>query len=285
MIDYSTSFTDDSLSGLANISYKIAPDVLAYASYSRGSKSGGLNLTALPVGVEPNVRPESVDAYEVGLKSQFFDRRVTLNLAGFWTEVSDYQTAITEQLQNTVTVRQYIANIPSVRSRGIEGDLSWSPSRLIGLTASFNYTDATYREYRNAPQAPERLNLGGIQDLSGQPLAGIPKFTYTLGADVAQPIGDWGERAVELYGHADFSHRSSFNTSASNSRYGEIAGYGVLNARLGLRFDDARWDLSVWARNLTDEEYFQTLSPTNTGLVSAILGDPRTWGVTLRTKL
>lgn len=284
-LDFSTRLKDDSLSGLATLSYRVASDALVYASYSRGSKSGGLNLTALPAGVNPNVRPETVNAYEVGLKSQWFDRRVTLNLAGFWTDIADYQTGITEQLANTVTFRQYIANIPSVRSRGIEGDLVWTPVHRVTLTSSFSYTDATYRDYRNAPQAPERLDRGGIQDLTGQPLAGIPKFTYTLGADAGAPIGGWQGHPIELYGHADFSHRSSFNTSASNSRFGQIAGYGILNLRVGVRPDHARWDLSAWVRNLGDTEYYQTLSPGNTGLVTGILGDPRTWGVTLRTKL
>ncbi|VXC34783.1 TonB-dependent receptor [Sphingomonas sp. 8AM] len=281
VMDFTTRLNDDSLSGLATLSYRVAPDALLYASYSRGSKSGGLNLTALPAGIDPNVRPEGVNAYEVGLKSQWFDRAVTLNLAGFWTDVADYQTGITEQLANTVTYRQYIANIPSVRSRGVEGDLVWSPTRHASLNASFSYTDATYRDYRNAPQAPERLNLGGIQNLTGQQLAGVPKFTYTLGADAAQPLGG----ALELYGHADYAHRSSFNTTAGNSRYGIIDAYGVLNLRVGLRTEDARWDLSAWVRNAGDTDYFQTLSPTNFGLVTGIVGDPRTWGVTLRTKL
>ncbi len=281
VMDFTTRLNDDSLSGLATLSYRVAPDALLYASYSRGSKSGGLNLTALPAGIDPNVRPEGVDAYEVGLKSQWLDRTVTLNLAGFWTDVSDYQTGITEQLANTVTYRQYIANIPSVRSRGVEGDLVWAPVRHASLNASFSYTDATYRDYRNAPQAPERLNLGGIQNLTGQQLAGVPKFTYTLGGDAAQPLGG----ALELYGHADYSHRSSFNTTAGNSRYGAIGAYGVLNLRIGLRTEDAHWDLSAWVRNAGDTDYFQTLSPTNFGLVTGIVGDPRTWGVTLRTKL
>ena len=285
VLDFTSRLKDDSLSGLATLSYRVAPDALIYASYSRGSKSGGLNLTALPAGVDPNVRPETVNAYEAGLKSQWFDRSVTLNLAGFWTDVADYQTGITEQQANTVTYRQYIANIPSVRSRGVEGDLAWTPVRRTALTASFSYTDATYRDYRNAPQAPERLDRGGIQDLSGQPLAGVPKFTYTLGADTAEPVGQWQGRSIELYGHADYSHRSSFNTSASNSRFGEIDGYGILNLRVGLRREDARWDLSAWVRNLGNTRYFQTLSPANTGLVTGIVGDPRTWGATLRTKL
>ncbi|WP_341207576.1 TonB-dependent receptor [uncultured Sphingomonas sp.] len=285
VMDFSTMTDDDSVSGLATLSYRVAPDALLYASYSRGSKSGGLNLTALPAGIDPNVRPEGVNAYEAGLKSQWLDRKMTFNLAGFWTDVSDYQTGITEQLANTVTYRQYIANIPSVRSRGVEGDLAWSPVKRASLNGSFSYTEATYRDYRNAPQAPERLNLGGIQDLTGQQLAGVPKFTYTLGADAGQPLGGWQGSAVELYGHADYSHRSSFNTAASNSRFGVVDGYGVLNLRVGLRTDDARWDLSAWVRNLGDTEYFQTLSPTNTGLVTGIVGDPRTWGATLRTKL
>ena len=81
----STSFSDNSLSGLATLSWQFADNGLAYATYSRGNKSGGLNLTALPVGIQPEVAPEKVDSYEVGLKTQWLDRKVTFNLAGFWT--------------------------------------------------------------------------------------------------------------------------------------------------------------------------------------------------------
>lgn len=282
---YATSFTDNSLSGLASLSYKIAEDALIYGTYSRGNKSGGLNLTALPAGVDPDVRPEEIDNFELGLKSQWLDRTLTFNVAGFWTEVTDYQTAITEQVHNTVNYRQYIANIPKVRSRGFEADLVYAPTEFISVTASGSYTDATYRDYANAPQAPENLNLNGIQDLTGEQLSGVPKFTYTLGADLAQPVGERGGQGIEVYGHGDFSHRSSFNTSASNSRYAQIPGYGVLNVRFGVRSDDGQWDLSVWARNLTDTHYFQTLSANNTGIVTGLIGEPRTLGVTLRTKL
>ena len=282
-VSYSTGFSDDSVSGLVSLSYVPARDVLLYASYARGSKSGGLNLSVLPPGVSPEVAPETVDNVEIGIKSQFFDRSVTFNLAAFNTDVSDYQTAIIEL--RGVTALTYIDNIPKVRSRGLEGDLVWSPSRLIQLSASGAYTDATYRSYANAIQAPERLNLGPSQDLSGERLAGVSEFSYTLGADLAQPVGNLVDREVELYGHADFAHRSSYYTIASNSRYALVPGYGILNARLGLRADDGLWDLSVWARNLTDTDYFQTLSVTNYGLVTAIVGEPRTFGVTLRTRL
>ena len=281
----STSFTDNSLSGLATLSWQFTDDALAYASYSRGNKSGGLNLTALPVGIQPEVSPEKVDSYEAGLKTQWLDRKVTFNLAGFWTEISDYQTAITEQVANTVNYRQYIANIPGVRSRGFEGDLSVAPSERLSFYASAAYADTTYSDYPNAPQTPERLNIGGLQDLTGEQLPGVPKFTYTLGGDASAPLGALGGRDLSLYGHADFSHRSSFNTSSSNSRYADVPGYGIANARVGIRTEDGLFDLSIWARNLFDKNYFQTLSAANTGLVTALIGEPRTIGATLRTKL
>jgi iron complex outermembrane receptor protein len=281
----STSFSDNSLSGLATLSWQFADNGLAYATYSRGNKSGGLNLTALPVGIKPEVAPEKVDSYEVGLKTQWLDRKVTFNLAGFWTEISDYQTAITEQVADTVNYRQYIANIPGVRSRGFEGDLSVAPSEWLSFYASAAYADTTYSDYPNAPQAPERLNIGGLQDLTGEQLPGVPKFTYTLGGDASAPLGALGGRDLSLYGHADFSHRSSFNTSSSNSRYADVPGYGIANARIGIRTEDGLFDLSIWARNLFDKNYFQTLSAANTGLVTALIGEPRTIGATLRTKL
>ena len=286
---YSTGFTDNSLSGLATLSWQFSDDALAYATYSRGNKSGGLNLTNLPAGLRPEdvaaVAPEKVDSYELGIKSQWFDRKLTLNVAGYWTEIRDYQTAITEQVQNSVNVRQYIANIPGVRSRGVEGDLSFAPSERASFYASVAYADTTYSDYPNAPQAPERLNVSGIQDLTGEQLPGVPKFTYTLGGDVSAPLGNLGGRDLSIYAHADYSHRSSFNTSSSDSIYADVPAYGIANARIGFKTDDGLFDLSIWARNLFDKDYFQTLSAQNTGIVTALIGEPRTIGATLRTKL
>ena len=282
---YTTGFSDNSLSGLVTLSWKFSDDALAYATYSRGNKSGGLNLTNLPAGIDPDVEPEKVDSYELGIKSQWLGKAVTLNLSGFWTEIRDYQTAITEQVPNTVNVRQYIANIPGVRSRGVEADLTAAPTERVSFYASAAYADTTYSDYPNAPQAPERLNLGAIQDLTGYQLPGVPKFTYTLGGDVSAPLGNLGGRDLALYGHADYSHRSTFNTSSSDSRYADVPAYGIANARIGIRTDDGLFDLSIWARNLFDKDYFQTLSAANTGIVTALIGEPRTIGATLRTKL
>lgn len=284
VVNYTSGLSNDSLAGLVNLSYKVAPDALVYASYSRGGKSGGLSLGVLPAGVSAAVNPEKVNAYELGLKSQLFDRHLTLNLAAFWDDVSDYQTAIVTFVGNSTSSIRYIANIPSVRSRGVEGDLVWAPTRLVSLNASATYNEATYIRYPNAPNAPENLNLSPLQDLSGKQLAGAPKFTYTLGADVAQPVGEHWGRDLQLYGHADYSHRSSYYSQPTNSRYSLIAPYGVLNLRVGVKTADGLVDVSVWARNLTDSAYYTSLAVANYGLVSGLLGDPRTVGATLRTR-
>ncbi|CAN5869280.1 TonB-dependent receptor [soil metagenome] len=288
VVAYTAETSDDSLAWRATLSWKATDDVLLYASYARGNKSGGLNLSNLPAGISAVIAPEKVDNYELGVKSQFFGRAVTLNAAAFWTDVANYQTAITEQIVGTTNFRNYITNIPLARSRGIEADAVWAVNDRISLNLSGAYTDAYYVNYRNGPTPVEALNPTAAQpggfpssDLSGKPLAGVPKWTFTGGADVTQPIGE----RTALYGHLDYSWRSSFYTAVSDSRFTLVPDYGIGNARIGIKLDDGRYDLSVWAKNLFDKDYFQTLSIAATGLITANLGDPRTVGATFRVRI
>ncbi|MBO0749324.1 MAG: TonB-dependent receptor [Porphyrobacter sp.] len=282
-VSYTTGLKDDALTGQVTLSYKAAPDVLAYATYSHGSQSGGLSLGVLPAGISPVVAPEKVNSWEAGVKSQLWDRRITLNTAAFWTEVKNYQAAITEQIGTTSSFVRYISNIPGVRSRGVEADLTIAPTRWLRFTGSLAYDDAVYQHYTNAQVAPENKNVTQVQDLSGVQLANAPKFIYYLAVDVSQPI-TWATPNDEIYARVDWNHRSSNDTSGSNSIYTQIPAYGVANARIGLRVDDARYDLSFWVNNLFDKHYFTALGPSNTGEITANLGDPRTVGATLRAR-
>ncbi|MET0240907.1 MAG: TonB-dependent receptor [Sphingobium sp.] len=279
---YEVAHKNDSLTGQATLGYKIAPTVLTYASYARGGKSGGLNLVAARPGlVFPKViEPEEVNAYEIGLKSELWDRKLTFNAAGFWTDVSDYQSSISTII-NGVSA-QYIQNVGKVRSRGFEVDARLAPVRQFAVTGALSYIDATYRNYGNAPAPVEKAG-GGSQDLSGQPVAGVSEFSYNLGLDVFQPLAGT-VRDVELYAHADYSHRSSYLTQVTNSVYSRAPAFGIANARIGLRTADGLWDVSGWVRNLLDEEYFTNISGGNTGRITGVPGDPRTYGMTFRTK-
>jgi iron complex outermembrane recepter protein len=273
---YEASLTEGSLTGQLNAAYKVAPDVLLYANYSRGSKSGGFALGDLPAGISPNVKSEKVDAWEVGFKSQFLDKAVTVNGAAFWTEVKNYQAAIQENIGNTTAIRRYISNIPGVRSRGAEADLTVAPSPFVRFTAAAAYVDAVYKDYTNAGPTPESRNTVPFQDLSGVQVANTPKFQYSFSTDLRYPLADAGE----AYARLDWSHRSSQNSGSTNSIYTEVPAYGLLNGRIGFQGD--HFDVSVYARNLLNKKYVLRLISANDGRVTGYLGDPRAWGVTGR---
>jgi iron complex outermembrane receptor protein len=281
-VSYDRKVNSNALTGQINLAYKVAPAVLTYLSYARGVQSGGVNVGQLPAGVSGIVRPQKVDAYEAGVKSQFWNRRITANVAAYWTEIRDYQAAIAEQIGNTTSYRRYISNIPGVRSRGFEADLAFAVTRNLNLTASGAYTDASYKSYPNAQNAPETINVSQTRDLSGALLPNVSKFIYTFSADYSHPIHLVADDA--LYLRADFNHRSSFTTDATNSRYSQTPGYGVLNGRIGIRIDNAKWDVSLWARNLLDKKYFTMVTGASTGLITAGIGDPRQIGGTVRVQ-
>jgi iron complex outermembrane recepter protein len=113
--------------------------------------------------------------------------------------------------------------------------------------------------------------------LNGATSANTPRFVYTLASDLVQPIG-----SSEAYLRVDYTHRSSYDTSGSKSRYTLIEPYGLLNARIGARIDDGRFDFAIWARNLTNRRYFTSLAAANNGLITGNIGDPRTIGATAR---
>jgi iron complex outermembrane receptor protein len=286
-VAFSAKLKSDALSGLVTLGYKVTPDILLYGTYSHGSKSGGLNLSAggltRPV-TDPSrvgvVEPEKVDNFELGFKSQFLDRRVTLNAAAYLTTVRDYQANISQQISPTATI-QYLANIPKVRSKGFEASLAYAPSEWFNFGTSVAYTDARYVTYTGAQPAVELAIPGALQDLSGKRLPFVPKFTYSLNFDAAQPLGE----SLQVYLRGDYLHRSSTNATATLSTYGFIPAYGVVNARIGVRTTDGRYDLSLWARNLTDADYYTNRSGAPTGLITATPGDPRTIGATVRVKL
>lgn len=287
---FKTSFSDWNLSYGLTASYKVSDAVMAYATYSKAFKSGGINLNGVPLdgaGVPQlsvaKVKPETVDHYEIGLKTQFWDRKATLNLTGFWTDIQDYQ-AIVNNGQNAV-LRGYLANAGKVRTRGVEADFSIRPSERINAYTSASYTDATYRKFTNAPCPPELS--GGTSspptcDISGQWLPGVSKWSLSYGVEFNVPTPLFGGEG-EFYIGWDGSYRSKFSSNASRSIYMDVKGYALNNLRLGFRNDDGL-NIYGWVRNIFDKDYMELLAttPGNTGLIAGQPGDPRTYGLTIK---
>lgn len=191
---------ESGLTGQINIAYDFAPGVMGYATYAHGLKSGGINLTNLPVGVAPTIRPEKVDHFELGLKSSLLDRKLTLNAALFQTQIDDYQTTILDADRSA----SYLQNAGSVRSRGFEVESWMRPTQGLALRAAVTYLDAKLRSFRNAPCPIEYFQLKAICDLSGTRLPGAPKWSASLGADYTADIND----SLQAYVGVDYTHIS-----------------------------------------------------------------------------
>jgi len=312
---YAPSFSSWNVSWDVTLSYDITPDVHAYATYSKSFQTGGINLNGVPADATTGlpqlqyatVAPESVHHYEVGIKSQFWDRKVTLNLAAFRTDISNYQAVFSaNNAASLSTLRGYVASVPSVRSQGIEADFSVRPSERFNAYANFAYDDATYRDFPNAPP-PLELSGGstfsgtncaiptalaaGVSpvscNISGQVLPGVSKYSLSFGAEGNVPARLFG-RSGQVYLGVDGNYRSSFSSNGTPSPAATIPGYTLTNFRLGWRSDrdepGVKVDVFAWVRNAFNTTYFEQyqFAPNSVGLIVGNLGDPRTFGGTVK---
>ena len=290
-----------------NINYKIARDVLAYATYAKSFKTLGINQNGLPLNADntvnydaSTVKPESVNHYEIGLKTQFFDRRATFNLTAFRTDIKNFQATVNGGQFGTV--RGYLANAGKVRSQGIEADFKIVASDRFTAYANGAYTDAKYKKFVDAPCPPE-LSGGTFQaanatldysqpgvpgalsprqcDISGADLPGVSKWAFSYGAEINQPVTLLAKEGQVYFG-VDGNYRSHWNSNASPSIYTNVKGYALTNFRAGFRGEG--FDVFGWVRNALDVDYIETLqvAPGNTGLIAGQPGDPQTWGGTIK---
>ncbi|HEY6925105.1 MAG TPA: TonB-dependent receptor [Steroidobacteraceae bacterium] len=285
--------------------------MLGYVTYAHSFKSGGINLSGLPfdannqpITAVETVKPEKVNDYEAGVKTQFFNRKVTANIDAFWTDITDFQATVNNSQANVI--RGYLANAPKVRSRGVELDSAARPIESLSLYLNGAFTDAKYVNFPNAPCPPELSGgtaaspthpasapgtPGGYSpafcDISGQWLPGVSRWAFSYGLEFSRPL-PLHLLGRETYAYAGFdgSYRSAFSSNPSRSVYTDVSGYAIANFRAGFRTEDG-WDLYGWVRNAFDRNYFQFLATQsgNTGLVVGQPGDPRTYGITVRLSL
>ncbi|MBB3349856.1 iron complex outermembrane receptor protein [Sphingomonas sp. BK069] len=287
---YEAHDSDGSLSGRGNVAWQVTGQTMAYASYARGFKSGGINMSGLPLDnanqpvlATAVVRPERNETYEVGVKNTLFDRRLILNLDAFYTKVHDFQATVVENsLTQTVQLRGYLSNIPEVTVKGVEADVA--ALILPGLSArtSAAYSEGEYSDYPAGPCPLEVQTAATTQcSLTGRRLASLPRYAISAGLDYVRPLG-----AGALTLHVDTASRSGYNGDPSLSRFTSIRGYNLTNANIGYRFTSGL-ELIVWARNLLDADYIQnlTIQAGNSGLILGSPSDPRTIGGTLRLRV
>jgi iron complex outermembrane receptor protein len=282
---FTSKIDDDNVTGTLTLNYALNDAVNVYGTSSTGFKPVGLNLGGLPTDAGrimtelAVIKPEYVQHYELGVKTTPLPN-AWLNFVAYQTDIEDYQAQV--QTADIAVNRGYLANAEEVQVRGFEID-----GRIVfgnlSLQGAYAWTDGKYESFTNAPLPLEEVGSPvAFKDISGGLLPGISKNAVSLSGEYARPLNLLGTNG-EFFAGVDSYYRSDFSSSPSPSQFLNVAGYTLLNARLGFRTDDS-WSAFLWSLNLTDKDYFEQLLPGagNYGHYAAVLGDPRTWGATVR---
>jgi iron complex outermembrane receptor protein len=227
-----------------------------------------------------SVKPEQVNHVEFGAKTNPTSN-FTLNAVFHYTDIKDYQTLV--QAPDLTLNRGYLANAQRVRVLGAEVDANIRVKSFLTLFGSYAYTDGKYVKFTNAPPPLEETGGPTFKDISGGRLPGISKHVFSIGVEFTSKEKQFLGNAGKLFIAFDTYYRSEFSSCPSPSAYLNIDGYAVLNARAGFRANEGL-TLFVWSRNLGNKDYFEQLLPGagNSGQYAAVLGDPITFGATLR---
>lgn len=283
---FDTEATNGNFSGQLTLQYKVNKNFNGFATYAVSYKPVGINIGGLPTANGQvlidlaKVKPEFVKHIEIGIKTKPSSNSV-LNVVFFDDEIKDYQTQV--QTPEPGVNRGYLANAEKVRVRGVEVDGNIRVNNHFTFNGAVAYTDGKYISFINAPVPLEEV--GGAQafkDVSGGALPGISKWTGSFGGEVTGKGSLLGLKG-NYFAALDVYFRSSFSSSPSPSQYLNIDGYSLLNARVGFRASNGI-SLLIWSRNLGNKDYFEQLlaAPGSAGQYAGILGDPRTYGTTLR---
>ncbi len=292
---FNISTENNNLSGNLTLSYRPNDKLNTFATYSTGYKPVGVNVGGLPTTSSgaadislARVKPEYVQHYELGVKSKP-TAGTLLNITAFNTDIKDYQTNV--QSPQLGVNRGYLANAEKVRVRGLEVDGSYQAGRFLTLNAAVAYLDGKYVKFTNAPLPLEETGhtevINGVstqvafKDASGGRLPGISKWNISGGAELST-AGNLIEKEGRYFIAGDVSYRSEYSSNPTPSKVLVIDGYTLLNARIGFRSE--KFSLFVWGRNLANTNYFEQLQAAagNSGLYAGVLGDPRTYGATVR---
>ena len=300
--EWSDVFKDDEITYTAQVGYKANPDLLLYAGYSHGFKSGGFNLdptaanltnsgavlagggTVAPIFADPRFKSEKVDQIEIGVKGTFGP--IKANLALFDMKMSDFQVL-------EFTGVQFLTfNVNSARSTGAELELFGDFGNYVKGNLALTYADARYPS--NCANGVAPAALGSVTRLCGQDLTNAPKFTGVVGLTYDGPLNSsgWGLLVNGSMNYSDSRTTRTINLDTNDLPIplAEQENYFKMNARIGLTTPDERFTFELWGTNLTNEitRGITANTPLRGGAgTRSLIGfveEPRMYGVTVRAK-
>jgi len=279
--------TDDFFAPAVSLTYALSDESNIYARYAAGYKSGGFNLDyinaaelAANQGLEFD--KETVDSYELGLKGNYLDGRLLMNLAAFIANYDDYQVNQFVDLGGGRTSIR-INNAAKVETMGFEAETTFRITEDFTLQASLGLLEAEFESFPGGGTAGA--------DVSGNKLTNAPELTYAVGATWYRDVP--GLQSTLLL-RGDVTHTGEFYTTADNASetpynsafpgtipFGQLDERTEFNARIGLMSDSETWEVYAWGHNLTDETGPQDELRDFFGTISKLPGMPRTYGLEL----
>ena len=233
-------------------------DMMFFANYSTGYKSGGYNsgggspalsqidpATGNLISTQRVYGQETVNNYELGARTNWLDGALTTNLTLYRMDISGYQDRAFDGTSFT------IRNAGNLRQQGFELDMIVEPVHNLTVTGSLAYLDSAFTDYPNAPGLP---GLGGTQDLRGKPVTFSPEFSGRIGADWTNDIGNSGMSLVLNTNLSFVSDQYIGLVTDANPQTIED-GYALLGARATLNGANDRWSVSLFGNNLTNTQY------------------------------
>lgn len=246
------------ITGRGGVEFDLAPDIMLYATVSRGYKGAGIATVS---GRLRDVRPETVWSEEVGIKSQFFDRNLTLNVTAFHSKYKNFQTQVFDP---AVPPRGAFVtgNAGGVRTQGIEIDAAARPFEGLSLTGALSYVEAKFTDYQPPCYPAQTAALGCTLpgptfDASGTPLPNAPRWTYSLGGNYESAAFD----GAKIFLAANYAYRGPvlFSVGNPNTRH---EGYGIVNASAGIGDEEGKVRVNLFVRNLFDKHFAATITNT-----------------------
>jgi iron complex outermembrane receptor protein len=243
LVQIDTSSDWSSLSPKIGLDYRASPDLLIYASASRGFKSGGFDGRAATQGAAAPYDPETLWAYEAGIKSSLFDRRLTANVAAFWNDYTDLQlSSFVADPGGVGGFGALFTNAGAATIRGVEVEVVARPTSALTLNGTLAYLDGQYDEY---------IGPGGLDISDQRELVNAPEWSGRLGAVYAFELGANGRVTLG----ADASYRSKTYPTVSSSEVVAQDAYTLVDAFVRWERADGVVFAELGAKNLTDERY------------------------------
>ena len=252
------------------LDWKASDDVLVYGSISEGFKAGNTPINAANVSTqnEPALQ-EQILAYEAGVKASLAESRVQLNVAAFYYDYTDKQLSV-YFADPIYTALRRLQNVPESKAYGIDAEVTWRVNEAFTLNAAATNLHTEVINYHGT-------NGNGLpQVYDGVAFPNSPEWTASVTATYDAPISD----RLGFQSTLNYRWQSDTASDLSEGPAFAVDAFGTLNGSLGLYDLDGRWKLNLWARNLTDEYYWTSVS-SNANLVVRFAGKPRTFGLNL----